>query len=131
MVGPGAKTKVFLCVQDLTCPGASLVHSVTLAAHVPAVKAIEANARQYVPAANAAWEKRFPEFSSFATAGANRWNRRTGIRSHTLMSVSRRMFLGAAASALAAPSQAQTFKPQLLLFSKHLPISTTKIWARP
>ena len=54
------KRKVFLCVQDLTCPGASLVHSVTLAAHVPGVKAIEANARQYVPAANAGWEKRFP-----------------------------------------------------------------------
>ncbi len=54
------KRNVFLCVQDLTCPGASLVHSVTLAAHVPGVKAIEANARQYVPAANAGWEKRFP-----------------------------------------------------------------------
>ena len=54
------KRKVFLCVQDLTCPGASLVHSVTLAAHVPGVKAVEANARQYVPAANAGWEKRFP-----------------------------------------------------------------------
>jgi L-alanine-DL-glutamate epimerase-like enolase superfamily enzyme len=54
------KRKVFLCVQDLTCPGASLVHSVALAAHVPAVAAIEANARQYVPAANAAWQKRFP-----------------------------------------------------------------------
>jgi hypothetical protein len=56
----GQKKKVFLCVQDLTCPGASLVHSVTLAAHVPGVKAIEANARQYVPAANAGWEKKFP-----------------------------------------------------------------------
>jgi L-alanine-DL-glutamate epimerase-like enolase superfamily enzyme len=56
----GQKKRVFLCVQDLTCPGASLVHSVTLAAHVPGVKAIEANARQYVPAANAGWEKKFP-----------------------------------------------------------------------
>jgi L-alanine-DL-glutamate epimerase-like enolase superfamily enzyme len=56
----GQKKKVFLCIQDLTCPGASLVHSVTLAAHVPGVKAIEANARQYVPAANAGWEKKFP-----------------------------------------------------------------------
>jgi L-alanine-DL-glutamate epimerase-like enolase superfamily enzyme len=54
------KRNVFLCVQDLTCPGASLVHSVTLAAHAPGVKAIEANARQYVPAANAGWETRFP-----------------------------------------------------------------------
>jgi L-alanine-DL-glutamate epimerase-like enolase superfamily enzyme len=51
---------MFLCVQDLTCPGASLIHSAGLAAHVPGVAAIEANARQYVPAANAGWEARFP-----------------------------------------------------------------------
>jgi hypothetical protein len=51
---------MFLCVQDLTCPGASLIHSAGLAAHVPGVAGIEANSRQYVPAANAAWEKRFP-----------------------------------------------------------------------
>lgn len=54
------KKKMFLCVQDLTCPGASLIHSAGLSAHVPGVAAIEANARQYVPAANAGWEKRFP-----------------------------------------------------------------------
>jgi hypothetical protein len=60
MAALGQKRKVFLCVQDLTCPGASLVHSVSLAAHVGPVQAIEANARQYVPAANAGWEKRFP-----------------------------------------------------------------------
>jgi L-alanine-DL-glutamate epimerase-like enolase superfamily enzyme len=54
------KEKMFLCVQDLTCPGASLIHSAGLAAHVPGVAAIEANARQYVPAANAPWEARFP-----------------------------------------------------------------------
>jgi hypothetical protein len=51
---------MFLCVQDLTCPGASLIHSVGLSAHVPAVAGIEANARQYVPAANARWADRFP-----------------------------------------------------------------------
>lgn len=60
MAALGQKRKVFLCVQDLTCPGASLVSSVTLAAHVPTVKAIEANAREYVPAANQGWDKRFP-----------------------------------------------------------------------
>jgi L-alanine-DL-glutamate epimerase-like enolase superfamily enzyme len=60
MAALGQKRKVFLCVQDLTCPGASLVHSVSLAAHVGPVRAIEANARQYVPAANRGWEKRFP-----------------------------------------------------------------------
>jgi L-alanine-DL-glutamate epimerase-like enolase superfamily enzyme len=54
------KYGMFLCVQDLTCPGASLVHSAGLSAHIPAVRAIEANARQYVPAANAGWEQRFP-----------------------------------------------------------------------
>jgi L-alanine-DL-glutamate epimerase-like enolase superfamily enzyme len=54
------KLKIFLCVQDLTCPGASLIQSASLAAHVPGVAAIEANARQYMPAANKAWEGRFP-----------------------------------------------------------------------
>jgi L-alanine-DL-glutamate epimerase-like enolase superfamily enzyme len=54
------KYGMFLCVQDLTCPGASLLHSAGLAAHVPGVAAIEANARQYVPAANRPWEERFP-----------------------------------------------------------------------
>jgi L-alanine-DL-glutamate epimerase-like enolase superfamily enzyme len=51
---------MFLCVQDLTCPGASLVHSATLAAHTPEVTTIEANSREYVPAANRGWESRFP-----------------------------------------------------------------------
>jgi L-alanine-DL-glutamate epimerase-like enolase superfamily enzyme len=52
--------RMFLCVQDLTCPGASLIHSAGLAAHVPTAAAIEANARQYCPAANRDWEARFP-----------------------------------------------------------------------
>jgi L-alanine-DL-glutamate epimerase-like enolase superfamily enzyme len=60
MAAAAQKYKMFLCVQDLTCPGASLVHSAGLAAHVPGVAAIEANSRQYVPAANAGWEKRLP-----------------------------------------------------------------------
>jgi L-alanine-DL-glutamate epimerase-like enolase superfamily enzyme len=54
------KYGLFLCVQDLTCPGASLIHSAGLAAHVVGVAAIECNSRQYVPAANAVWETRFP-----------------------------------------------------------------------
>jgi L-alanine-DL-glutamate epimerase-like enolase superfamily enzyme len=54
------KYKMFRCVQDLTCPGAALVHSVGIAAHVPGVSALEANAREYVPSANKGWEKRFP-----------------------------------------------------------------------
>jgi L-alanine-DL-glutamate epimerase-like enolase superfamily enzyme len=60
MAALGQKRKVFLCVQDLTCPGESLLQSVSLAAHVPTVKAIEANAREYVPAANKGWVDRFP-----------------------------------------------------------------------
>jgi len=60
MAAAAQKYKMFLCVQDLTCPGASLVHSAGLAAHIPGVAAIEANARQYVPAANQGWEKKFP-----------------------------------------------------------------------
>src|SRR5262249_14709724 len=49
-----------LCVQDRTCPGASLIPSAGLAAHVPGVAAIEANARQYMPAANRPWDEHFP-----------------------------------------------------------------------
>jgi L-alanine-DL-glutamate epimerase-like enolase superfamily enzyme len=60
MAAAARKHGMFLCVQDLTCPGASLIHSVGISAHVPAVAGIEANARQYVPAANKPWETRFP-----------------------------------------------------------------------
>ncbi len=60
MAAAARKYGMFLCVQDLTCPGASLIHSVGISAHVPAVAGIEANARQYVPAANEPWEDRFP-----------------------------------------------------------------------
>src|SRR4029450_9989971 len=54
------KFGMFLCVQDLTCPGASLIHSAGIAARVPGNAGSEGNARQCVPAANAAWEARFP-----------------------------------------------------------------------
>ena len=60
MAAATQKYKMFRCVQDLTCPGAALVHSVGIAAHVPGVTGLEANAREYVPAANRGWEKRFP-----------------------------------------------------------------------
>lgn len=60
MAAAGQKYKMFLCVQDLTCPGASLVHSASIASHVPGVSGIEANSRQYLPAANAPWVKKFP-----------------------------------------------------------------------
>lgn len=54
------KLGLFLCVQDLTCPGASLIQSASLAAHIPGVSGIEANSRQYCPVANQGWEDRFP-----------------------------------------------------------------------
>lgn len=60
MAAAAKKDGMFLCVQDLTCPGASLMHSAGIAAHVPGIVAIESNARQYCPAANAPWEGRFP-----------------------------------------------------------------------
>ncbi len=60
MSAVGQKHGMFLCVQDLTCPGASLIHSVGLAAHTRGAAGVEANAREYVPAANKPWEARFP-----------------------------------------------------------------------
>ena len=60
MAAAAQKFGMFLCVQDLTCPGASLLHSASLAARIPGVAAIEGNGRQYCPAANRAWIERFP-----------------------------------------------------------------------
>lgn len=54
------KYGMFLCVQDLTCPGASFLHSASLSARIPTIAAIEGNARQYCPAANQGWSDRFP-----------------------------------------------------------------------
>jgi L-alanine-DL-glutamate epimerase-like enolase superfamily enzyme len=54
------KYGLFLCVQDLTCPGRSFLHSASLAARIPTVAAIEGNARQYCPAGNHGWSARFP-----------------------------------------------------------------------
>lgn len=60
MAAAGQKFKMFLCVQDLTCPGASFIHSAGLAAHVPGISTIEGNSRQYVPTANQPWVEKFP-----------------------------------------------------------------------
>lgn len=54
------KYKMFLCVQDLTCVGASFLHSATLSARFPGVAAIEGNGRQYCPVANKKWESKYP-----------------------------------------------------------------------
>lgn len=60
MAAAAQKFGMFLCVQDLTCPGASFLHSCSLAARIPGVAAIEGNARQYCPAANQKWAKKLP-----------------------------------------------------------------------
>jgi L-alanine-DL-glutamate epimerase-like enolase superfamily enzyme len=48
---------MFLCVQDLTCIGASFLTSASLAAHIPGISAVEGNGRQYCPIGNQAWEE--------------------------------------------------------------------------
>ena len=54
------KFGMFLCVQDLTCPGFSFLHSASLAARIPGVAAIEGNSRQYCPSANRRWRAQYP-----------------------------------------------------------------------
>ncbi|MGH9454862.1 MAG: enolase C-terminal domain-like protein [Terriglobia bacterium] len=54
------KFKMYMTAQDLTCPGASLIQSAGIAAHVPQIDTLESNGREYVPAANHPWVKRFP-----------------------------------------------------------------------
>jgi len=54
------KLGLFLCVQDLTCVGASYLHSVSLASRVRTVAAVEGNGRQYCPSANRGWDALFP-----------------------------------------------------------------------
>lgn len=60
MAAAARKWNMMLCVQDLTCPGMSLVQSAGLASHIPGVTALEANARQYMPEANRDWVKLHP-----------------------------------------------------------------------
>ena len=60
MAAAARKWGMFLCVQDLTCPGMSLVQSAGLASHILGVSALEANARQYLPEANILWANMHP-----------------------------------------------------------------------
>lgn len=60
MAAAARKHGMFLSVQDLTCPGAAYVQSLGIAARMPGVTGLEANARQYVPSASAAWACAFP-----------------------------------------------------------------------
>jgi L-alanine-DL-glutamate epimerase-like enolase superfamily enzyme len=54
------KFNLFLCVQDLTCPGYSFLHSASIAARIPGIAAIEGNGRQYCPGPNKPFVKRYP-----------------------------------------------------------------------
>ena len=54
------KYGMFLCVQDLSCPGYSFLHSASIAARIPTIAAIEGNSRQYCPAGNRRWAEVFP-----------------------------------------------------------------------
>ena len=54
------KYGMFLCVQDLSCPGWSFLHSASIAARIPTIAAIEGNSRQYCPAGNRAWGELYP-----------------------------------------------------------------------
>ena len=56
MAAVAQKEGMFVCVQDLTCPGASLIQSASLAAHIPGIVAIESNARQYCPKSSLSFE---------------------------------------------------------------------------
>jgi hypothetical protein len=54
------KQKMRIAGGDMSCPGAALIQTASFQARLPGVTSIEANARQFLPAANKAWEKRFP-----------------------------------------------------------------------
>jgi L-alanine-DL-glutamate epimerase-like enolase superfamily enzyme len=54
------KYGLFLCVQDLSCPGYSFLHSASIAARIPTIAAIEGNSRQYCPAGNRTWGELYP-----------------------------------------------------------------------
>lgn len=60
LAAAGQKLGMFLCVQDLTCPGFSFLHSASIAARIPGVAGIEGNSRQYCPGANRKWKSEFP-----------------------------------------------------------------------
>jgi L-alanine-DL-glutamate epimerase-like enolase superfamily enzyme len=54
------KHGIFLGGGDMSCPGRALIQTAGLQARVPSITAVEANARQYLPQANQAWEAKFP-----------------------------------------------------------------------
>ena len=51
--------KMYMTAQDLTCPGASLIQSAGIAAHVFPIDTLESNGREFVPSANRPWLGKF------------------------------------------------------------------------
>jgi L-alanine-DL-glutamate epimerase-like enolase superfamily enzyme len=60
MASVAGNEKIFVAGGDMSCPGAALIQTTNLQARVPTITSVEANARQYLPQANKAWEARFP-----------------------------------------------------------------------
>lgn len=54
------KNQMRIAGGDMSCPGPALIQTAGFQARLPGVTSIEANARQFLPAANRAWEGRFP-----------------------------------------------------------------------
>jgi L-alanine-DL-glutamate epimerase-like enolase superfamily enzyme len=54
------KQKMRVAGGDMSCPGAALIQTASFQARLPGVTSIEANARQFLPAANKGWDERFP-----------------------------------------------------------------------
>jgi L-alanine-DL-glutamate epimerase-like enolase superfamily enzyme len=54
------KKKILLAGGDMSCPGGALIQTAGLQARVPSITSVEANARQFLPQGNKAWESRFP-----------------------------------------------------------------------
>jgi len=65
------KQKIFLAGGDMSCPGAALIQTASLQARVPGIASVEANARQFLPAANKAGKRAFRHVSR------HRWLLRT------------------------------------------------------
>ena len=60
IVAVASKNKLLVAGGDMSCPGAALIQTVSFQARLPGVTNIEANARQFFPAANKPLEARFP-----------------------------------------------------------------------
>ncbi len=148
MAAAAQKFGMFLCVQDLTCPGASLIHSAGIAARVPGNAGIEANARQFVPArqravgsalpgavhdprrrdedgpADRPWARRGPaaSFGWLGTPGACRRARRRGSHAdETRVDAGRRAGADGCGRRRPPARRARGRIAAFCLFSKHLP----------